>query len=43
VGNIERAVYKGDSIQINSNKPHHFANTSKKIATALLYQNPKNF
>lgn len=43
VGNIKRTLHKGDSIQINSNKPHYFANTSRKIATALLYQNPKNF
>jgi quercetin dioxygenase-like cupin family protein len=43
VGNIERTLYKGDSIQINSNKPHYFANTSKKRSTVLLYQSPKNF
>lgn len=43
VGNIERTLYKGDSIQINSNKPHYFVNISKKKARGLLYQNPKNF
>lgn len=43
VGNIERTLYKGDSIQINSNKPHYFKNISKKKAQGLLYQNPKNF
>jgi transcriptional regulator with XRE-family HTH domain len=43
IGNIERILYKGDFIQINSFKPHYFANVSKKKALALLYQNPKNF
>jgi quercetin dioxygenase-like cupin family protein len=43
VGNIERTLRRGDSIQINSNKPHYFANTSKKKARGILYQNPKNF
>lgn len=43
VGNIERTLYKGDSIQINSHKPHYFENKSKKKATAILYQNPKRF
>lgn len=43
VGNIERILYKGDSIQINSHKPHYFANISKKKALAILYQNPKRF
>ena len=43
VGNIERTLYKGDFIQINSFKPHCFVNVSKKKALALLYQNPKNF
>ena len=42
-GNIERKLSKGDSIQINSHKPHYFANTSKKEAVAILYQNPKRF
>lgn len=43
VGNIERTLYKGDFIQINSFKPHYFANISKEKALAILYQNPKNF
>ena len=43
VGNIERTLYKGDSIEINSFKPHYFQNTSKQKAMGLLYQNPKNF
>ena len=43
VGNLERTLYKGDSIQINSHKPHYFENTSKKKATAMLHQNPKSF
>lgn len=43
VGNIERTLYKGDSIQINSFKPHYFENVSNQKATGLLYQNPKNF
>ena len=43
VGNIERTLYKGDSIQINSHKPHYFENKSKKEASAILYQNPKRF
>jgi len=43
VGNIERILFKGDSIQINSFKPHYFENASKKKALGLLYQNPKNF
>jgi len=43
VGNIERDIFKGDSIQVNSFKPHYFANLSRKKATAILYQNPKNF
>lgn len=43
VGNIERVLHKGDSIQINSFKPHYFGNTSNQKATGLLYQNPKNF
>ena len=42
-GSLERVLYKGDSIQINSHKPHYFENTSKKKATAILYQNPKHF
>lgn len=42
-GNMERALSKGDSIQINSHKPHYFENKSKKEATAILYQNPKRF
>jgi len=43
VGNLERVLYKGDSIQINSHKPHYFENKSKKKAQAIIYQNPKNF
>lgn len=43
VGNIERTLSKGDSIQINSFKPHYFQNISIQKATGLLYQNPKNF
>ena len=42
-GNLERTLSKGDSIQINSHKPHYFENKSKKEATAILYQNPKRF
>ncbi len=43
VGNIVRVLYRGDTIQINSSKPHYFENKSKKRASAILYQNPKNF
>lgn len=43
VGNIERTLYNGDFIQINSFKPHCFENVSMRKAVALLYQNPKNF
>ena len=43
VGNLERTLYKGDSLQINSHKPHYFENTSNKKATAILHQNPKSF
>lgn len=43
VGNIERTLYKGDSIEINSFKPHYFQNASSQKAVGLLYQNPKNF
>ena len=42
-GSLERTLSKGDSIQINSHKPHYFENKSKKEATAILYQNPKRF
>ncbi len=42
VGNIERLLNKGDSIEINSFKPHYFQNTSDHKAVGLLYQNPKN-
>lgn len=40
---LERTLYKGDSMQINSHRPHHFENRSKKKALAILYQNPKRF
>lgn len=43
VGNLERVLHNGDSIQFNSHKPHYFENNSKKKALAILYQNPKNF
>ena len=43
VGNIERVLYKGDSIEINSFKPHYFQNVSSHKAIGLIYQNPKNF
>ncbi len=43
VGNIERLLNKGDSIEINSFKPHYFQNASDHKAVGLLYQNPKNF
>lgn len=43
VGNIEKILGKGDSIEINSFKPHYFQNTSNQKAMGLLYQNPKNF
>ena len=43
VGNIERTLFKGDAIQISSSKPHYFENKSKKKASAILHQNPKNF
>ncbi len=43
VGNLERVLSKGDSLQINSHKPHYFENKSKKKSLALLYQNPKHF
>ena len=42
-GSIERMLSKGDSIQINSFKPHYFQNISNQKAVGLLYQNPKNF
>jgi len=42
-GNLERTLSKGDSIQINSHKPHYFENKTKKEAIAVLYQNPKRF
>jgi len=43
VGSLERALSKGDSLQINSHKPHYFENRSKKKASAILHQNPKHF
>ena len=43
VGNIERTLYKGDTIQISSSKPHYFENKSKKKSSGILYQSPKNF
>lgn len=43
VGSLERLLFKGDSIQINSHKPHYFENKSKKEALVILYQNPKRF
>lgn len=42
-GRVERILRKGDSIQINSHKPHFFENRAKKPAVAILYQNPKSF
>ena len=43
VGNIEKILSKGDSIEINSFKPHSFQNVSNQKAMGILYQNPKNF
>jgi len=43
VGNTEKILNKGDSIEINSFKPHYFQNISGQKAMGLLYQNPKNF
>ncbi len=43
VGNVERILNKGDSIEINSFKPHYFQNISNQKVVGLLYQNPKNF
>jgi transcriptional regulator with XRE-family HTH domain len=43
VGNLDKTLYKGDSIQINSHKPHYFENRTKQKALAILYQNPKRF
>lgn len=43
VGNTEKILDKGDSIEINSFKPHSFQNTSTQKAIGLVYQNPKNF
>ena len=43
IEDLERILRKGDSIQINSHRPHHFENRSNKKATAILYQNPKRF
>jgi|GEM_PF-1032439 len=43
VGSIERTLYKGDSIQINSSKPHFFENKTEKKAAGILHQNPKHF
>lgn len=43
VGNTERILMRGDSIQIHSSRIHSFENGSKKPASALLYQNPKRF
>jgi len=43
VGNTERIINKGDSIEINSFKPHYFQNVSSQKVIGLLYQNPKNF
>ena len=43
VGSIERILYKGDTIQISSSKPHYFENKSKTKASGILYQSPKNF
>lgn len=40
---LDRTLYKGDSIQLNSHRPHHFENKSKRKATAILWQNPKRF
>jgi transcriptional regulator with XRE-family HTH domain len=43
VEELERTLSKGDSVQINSHRPHHFENRSKKKSLAILYQNPKRF
>ena len=43
VEELERTLSKGDSVQINSHRPHHFENRTKKNALAILYQNPKRF
>lgn len=40
---LERTLHKGDSVQLNSHRPHHFENRTKRKATAILYQNPKRF
>lgn len=40
---LERTLRKGDSVQLNSHRPHHFENRTKRKATAILYQNPKRF
>ncbi|MFC1589941.1 helix-turn-helix domain-containing protein [Candidatus Omnitrophota bacterium] len=42
-GRIERSLSKGDSVQINSHKPHFFENKTKRPASAILFQNPKSF
>lgn len=43
VEELERALFKGDSVQINSHRPHHFENRSNRKALAIVYQNPKRF
>jgi len=43
IEDLERTLRKGDSMQINSHRHHHFENRSNKKATAILYQNPKRF
>lgn len=43
VEELERKLSKGDSVQINSHRPHHFENRSKRNALAIVYQNPKRF
>lgn len=43
VGNLERVLREGDSMQFNSYKPHYFENRTKKKALALLHQSPKHF
>ena len=40
---LERNLHKGDSIQLNSHRPHHFENRSRRKAITILYQNPKRF
>lgn len=43
IGTLERTLWKGDSIQINSHKPHYFENRSKQKTIVIIYQSPKQF